>query len=155
MIKNKQTFPAPLEAAIAASPLAGYSPPSGRKPCPAELKDHPASNAISILKSGNVPADIMAALKDPKNGWTTKAAAGGSSGGKPKASKRYAMPAAYYDEELSIYARNAHPEAFSQDYELTARDAYAEAYDEEVDVYARDAEAEANPETYDEYGYYL
>lgn len=166
MINNRQKFPTALEAALVGhSILNTYTPPANRAECP--LASHLATYAISVLKSGNIPPGIMAAVNNPKNGWTknggsapqgksatpqgNSAAAPQGKAAVPQANKPAApqakapapAPVKGAKAPRSIYARTAYPEGVMFDSQLFGRDAYAEAFYEDFDLYARDAEAEA------------
>ncbi|MCJ1388065.1 hypothetical protein MMC18_000909 [Xylographa bjoerkii] len=139
IIKKKLSFPDELENAIKANPIAGFSPPAGRGPCPADLVGHPAANAIKVLNSGSIPPEVMAALNDPKNGWKA-GAKGGAGGGKKAGGKRWAAPEVFYENEL--FAREAYPD-FDEELSIYAREASPESFYEH-DLYARDADPEAD-----------
>ncbi|MCJ1397389.1 hypothetical protein MMC11_000582 [Xylographa trunciseda] len=171
MIKKKLSLPEELENAIRANPIAGFSPPAGRGPCPVELVDHPASHAIKVLNSGKIPPQVMAALNDPRNGWKTGAKGGGgggvtgggdsTAGAKNAVGKRWAEPEAFYendifareaypdlDEELTVYAREASPESFYE-HDLHGRDAGPEFDYEDFYLSPRNAYAATYEELYD------
>ena len=169
MINKRQKFPPALEAALAGhSVLDTYTPPANRGECPKDLASHPATYAISLLQSGNIPPGIIAAVNDPKNGWTKSggsappgksatppgkpaAAAQGKAAvppaNKPAASQAKApVPAPkakVANAPRGIYARTAYPEGVMFDRQLFGRDADPEAFSEESDLFARDADPSA------------
>ncbi|MCJ1286225.1 hypothetical protein MMC26_005570 [Xylographa opegraphella] len=172
MIVHKQAWPPALVAAFAGSKMAQeWVPPAHESPCDPVLCNHPSTHAVEVLKSGQIPGEIMKAIANPANGWTKKGAAGAngasvkgkSTAGTPAKAKSGAPPAqakkpkrnvgadaSFYDSEL--FARYAYPEAFydsklfTRDVDdsyssLFSRDAEAEYYDD-FDLYARDAESD-------------
>ena len=182
MIKQKQEWPPAIKAAFAGTALAkDWDPPSKLNPCDPELCNHPSTHAVEVLKSGNIPAEIMAAIKDPANGWTKKGAAGaagakggsvkgtstagaagvagaaGANGASVKGSSTAGAPAA----KGSKPKRNAQLDASFYDSELFARYAYPEAfYDNEL--FTRDVDdsyndlfsRDAKPEYYEDLDLY-
>ena len=148
MINKKQKFPDKLETALAASPIGQeYKPPPNRASCP--LADHPATHAIEMLASKNIPPEIMAAIQNPKNGWTKNASpasnsqkggdkkpasAGNAAAAKPPAQPPAQNPApAKKKNQRSLYGNDNH-------YQINERDVYTGIYS---DIYARDAEPDA------------
>lgn len=158
MITKKQKFPDTLEKALAASSIGKeYTPPPKREDCPKDLADHPATHAIEMLNSKNIPPEIMAAINDPKNGWTKKAGstpnsqkaedkksapAGNAAAAKPPAQAPVQAPAqppaqnpapAKKKNQRSLYGHNNH-------YQINERNVYTSIYS---DIYGRDAEPDA------------
>ena len=79
-------FPDALEAAFKSSSLSKqFKRPKSLKPPPAGLKNHPATNAIKILKAKQIPPAVMAAAKASWGGGKGGASAkGGKSGASGK-----------------------------------------------------------------------
>lgn len=137
------------------------------------------------MKSGNIPQEIIAALEDPKNGWTKKgsadsksgAAKGGTSQGgaskqapatakgapagmKTKARRSIDARSLNFNDYLSeISVRKSYPDAeayITDDNKLFFRDAEPEPeFFNEEELWSRDAEAEAESEALAEPGDYV
>lgn len=169
MINNNQKLPAALEAAISSSSLGKkYKAPAGR--VPTELDSHPADYAIQVLKSGNIPGSITAALNNPKNKWIQdgakgadgKSAKGASTAGKAAAPGKAATPGKSTAGALSAPGKSAPGKAapgkaappppkkggkrdvtMYDDFEIYARSAYPELSYYDSEFFARDAYPEA------------
>ncbi|MCJ1436270.1 hypothetical protein MMC27_005648 [Xylographa pallens] len=172
MIKKKQQWPPALKTAFAGSALAKeWEPPSNLSPCDPDLCNHPSTHAVQVLKSGNIPAEIMGAIKDAANGWKKKGAAGaagtkgdsvkgtsaagaagvagaaGANGASVKGSSTAGAPAPVKNGAPAAKGtkpkRNAHIDASFYDSELFARYAYPEVfYDNEL--FTRDVDDSYN-----------
>ena len=177
MIVDKEEWPKALREAFDASDLAKeWTPPPHQKNCDPALCKHASTHAAQVLRSGNIPAEIMNAITGENSGWKRKDAAGaagaagtagkaGANGASVKGTSTAGAPATVKAgapaAKGSKPKRNARADASFYDSELFARYAYPEAfYDNELftrdvdDSYRSLFTRDAEPEYYDDFGLY-
>ena len=159
MINKNQRMPPPLQepvARLAASK--GLHPPDSKTQgeTPARLKNHPATEALEKLNSGNIPPEIEAAARAK---WSGGPQQGGSSSGGIKSippSSPGKKPTAPSHARRDLYARDIEAAIDAYLYErdapflfddglalgsdISSREATFD--DVEVDLYTREAEAD-------------